>query len=187
MNVQQINIFKIQPYKLNAKIHTREQINLVAKSIKEFGMVQPVVVDRDFNLIIGHCRLEACKELDFQEIPAVIAEELNEEQIKALRLADNKTNESEWDFNLLAESLDEINDIDMSEFNFDLGVDMVGFGENFSLNDEEKSPIGQMTFTLHEKQKEVIDQALREVKPVITETFGNENSNGNAIYEVVKQ
>lgn len=97
------------PYARNAKKHDKKQIDNVAKSISEFGMVQPIVVDRDNNVIIGHCRLLACKKLKYTEVPVVKLEDLTPEEANKLRLLDNKLNESDWDFDLLAEDVPEIN------------------------------------------------------------------------------
>lgn len=121
-------------------------------------------------------------------VPCVIADDLTEEQIKAYRLADNKVAElAEWDFNILGEELGLIFDINMTDFGFDDGITGEDYGTDFSLADGKKSEICQMTFTLHEKQKELIEQSIGIAKNCIVETFGNENKNGNALYEVVRQ
>lgn len=104
------------PYNRNAKKHNKKQIDNVAKSISEFGMVQPIVVDKDNNIIIGHCRLQACKKLKIKEVPVVKLEDLTPEEANKLRLLDNKLNESDWDFELLAE---DIPDIDFTGYDVD--------------------------------------------------------------------
>ena len=86
---------EITPYAKNAKKHPKEQVEHIANSIKEFGFQQPLVVDKNNVLVIGHGRLLAAKKLKMQTVPVVCAEDLTDEQIAALRLADNKTNESE--------------------------------------------------------------------------------------------
>lgn len=123
MKIEQISIKDIKPYEKNAKKHPAEQVEHIANSIREFGFRQPLVVDKDGVIVIGHGRFMAAKKLGMNEVPVVRADDLSEEQIKALRLADNKTNESEWDIDLLDVELDEIIDIDMSEFGFDLSID----------------------------------------------------------------
>lgn len=105
---QNIDVDLLVPYNRNAKKHDKKQIDNVAKSISEFGMVQPIVVDRDNNVIIGHCRLLACKKLKIKEVPIVKLEDLTPEEANKLRLLDNKLNESDWDFELLAEDIPEI-------------------------------------------------------------------------------
>ena len=101
MNIEMLGIEEIRPYENNAKKHPAKQVNRIAKSIQQFGFQQPIVVDKDGVVVIGHGRLLACKKLGIGKIPCVRAENLSEGQKKALRLADNKCNESEWDEGLL--------------------------------------------------------------------------------------
>jgi len=99
----------ITPYSLNAKKHTKKQIEQVAKSIKEFGMNQPIVVDKQGVIIVGHGRYEALLSLGMEikdEYIKVV--DLTEEQAKAYRLADNKLNESDWDMELVVDELKEL-------------------------------------------------------------------------------
>lgn len=123
MQVEYISVNDIKPYEKNAKKHPEQQVEHIANSIKKFGWQQPIVIDKDNVIVIGHGRLLAAKKLGLNEVPIVKAEDLSEEQIKALRLADNKTNESEWDFSLLDGELESIVDIDMEQFGFDLSLD----------------------------------------------------------------
>lgn len=120
MNIQQISINDLKPYPQNAKKHPAEQVEHIANSIREFGFQQPIVVDKDNVVVIGHGRLLAAKKLNMDSVPCVRADDLTDEQIKALRLADNKTNESEWDFDLLDMELSDI-EIDMEQFGFEIG------------------------------------------------------------------
>ena len=122
-DVEFIKVNDLHPYEKNAKKHPQEQIDYIKNSIKEFGFRQNLVIDKDNVVIIGHGRLEAAKQLGLEYVPCIKADDLTEEQIKALRLADNKVAESEWDFNLLDDELDDIFDIDMSDFGFDLNFD----------------------------------------------------------------
>lgn len=122
MQVEYISVNDIKPYEKNAKKHPEQQIEYIANSIKEFGWQQPIVVDKDNVVVIGHGRLLAAKKLNMDSVPCVRADDLTDEQIKALRLADNKTNESEWDFDLLDMELSDI-EIDMEQFGFDLDID----------------------------------------------------------------
>ena len=112
----------IHPYPDNPR-QNREAVDKVAESIKEFGFKQPIVVDKDGVIIVGHTRLLAAKKLKMDKVPVLKADDLTEEQAKAYRLADNKTNEfAEWDMNLLISELQDITDIDMSDFGFDLSI-----------------------------------------------------------------
>ena len=99
----------VLPYLRNSKKHNETQINNVAQSIKEFGFTQPIVVDKDNNIIIGHCRTLAAQKLGIEEIPVVKMEDLTPEQANKLRLLDNKLNESEWDIGLLSEDIPSLN------------------------------------------------------------------------------
>lgn len=119
MEIQQINIAEIKEYEKNAKKHDEQQINNVMQSIKEFGMVQPIVIDENNTIIIGHCRYKALKRLKWEEVPCVKLENLTEIEINKLRLLDNKLNESEWDIDLLSNQLDEI---DWSDFDINWNI-----------------------------------------------------------------
>ena len=123
MIITDVKIKDLKPYEKNAKKHPDDQVEHIANSLKEFGWRQPVVIDKDNVIIIGHGRVLAAKKLKMKTAPCVYADDLSEEQIRALRLADNKTNESSWDFDFLNLELDDITDIDMSQFGFDLGDD----------------------------------------------------------------
>ena len=116
MEITNKRIADIIPYAANAKKHDKRQINNVAESIKQYGFVQPIVIDRDGVIVIGHCRALAAKKLGMQEVPCVCVDDLTPEQVNALRLVDNKSNESDWDYDLLA---DEIPGLDLSAFDFD--------------------------------------------------------------------
>ena len=123
MEIEYISPGELKPYEKNAKMHPPEQVEHIANSIKEFGFRQPIVIDADNVIVIGHGRLLAAKRLGLDKVPCVRADDLNEAQIKALRLADNKTNESEWDFTILGDELEELKlDFDMSDFGFDENI-----------------------------------------------------------------
>ena len=120
MEVINVPVRDLIPYEGNAKLHPDDQVEHIANSIREFGFRQPLVIDAQNVVVIGHGRLMAAKKLGMAEVPCVRADDLSETQIKALRLADNKTNESEWDFSALEHELDELSvDFDMSDFGFD--------------------------------------------------------------------
>lgn len=119
MDVKNIPIGEIVPYARNAKKHDKRQIDNVAESIRQYGFVQPVVIDRDGVIVIGHCRVLAAKKLGMEAVPCVCVDDLTPEQVNALRLVDNKTNESDWDMDLLSMELPEI---DLSAFDFDWGL-----------------------------------------------------------------
>lgn len=119
MKIVYLSPDELTPYSRNAKIHPDEQVQLIANSIREFGFRQPIVIDADNVVVIGHGRLLAAKKLGMDKVPVIRADDLSEAQIKALRLADNKTNESGWDFTALEVELDELAaEFEMSDFGF---------------------------------------------------------------------
>ncbi len=124
MTITNVRLEDLKPYDKNAKKHNQKQIDNVAESIKEYGFVQPLVIDEDGVIVIGHCRALAAKKLGLEAVPCVMVKDLTPEQIKALRIVDNKTNESEWDFGLV---LDEIIDLDLSNFDFSWDVKTAKF------------------------------------------------------------
>lgn len=113
-------IKEVHPYPNNPRVN-KDAVDKVAASLRAFGFRQPIVVDKDYVIICGHTRLEAAKRLRMKEVPVLVADDLSEEQVRAYRLADNKTAEfSEWDLDKLVDEIAEIMDIDMEEFGFDL-------------------------------------------------------------------
>jgi site-specific DNA-methyltransferase (adenine-specific) len=126
-----MNPAALVPYENNTKTHPPEQVDRIAESIKRFGWQQPIVVDRDNVVIIGHGRLMAAKQLMLDTVPVVYADNLTEEEAQALRLADNKTNESPWDFGKLEEELAALSiaGIDMTAFGFDALADELPPGD----------------------------------------------------------
>ena len=120
MKVANRNLAELTPYAGNAKKHDSTQIANVAESIRQFGFVQPIVIDRDGVIVIGHCRALAAEKLGMKEVPCVCVDDLTPEQVNALRIVDNKSNESPWDFDILH---DELVDLDLSNFSFDFGIE----------------------------------------------------------------
>lgn len=118
MDIKTLNISDLKPYEKNPRKND-EAVKYVAESIKQFGFKVPIVIDKDLVIVAGHTRLKAAKKLGISEVPCIVADDLTDEQIKAFRLADNKVaEEAEWDFDLLAEELDDLFDFDMSAFGF---------------------------------------------------------------------
>lgn len=119
MRIENRRLAELTPYCANAKRHDAVQVANVAESIRQYGFVQPVVVDADGVIVIGHCRALAAEKLGMVEVPCVCVDNLTPEQVNALRLVDNKTNESPWDLDLLAAELPEL---DLSAFDFEWGL-----------------------------------------------------------------
>lgn len=122
IDVREIAVADIKPYKNNPRIN-KKAVKVVADSIREFGFKNPIVVDKNMEIIVGHTRLEASKVLGMDKVPVIVAEDLTEEQVKAFRIMDNKSSEfAEWDFEKL---LGEIEDLQEANYNLDL----TGFGD----------------------------------------------------------
>lgn len=122
MNIVQMSISDITPYEKNPRKND-EAVKYVTESIREFGFKVPIVVDKNNIIVAGHTRYKAAKKLKLNEVPCIVADDLTDEQIQAFRLADNKVAEkAEWDFDLLAEEMEDlINcDFDMTLFGFEL-------------------------------------------------------------------
>lgn len=149
MQVQSMKIDEVKPYPNNPR-NNDDGVEAVANSIKEFGWQQPIVVDKDNVIIVGHTRYKAAKKLRMDKVPVVVADNLSPEQVKAYRLADNKTGElTDWDMNLLDDELGDIADIDMSDFGFDLDIpedDEEVQEDDFDeeIPEEPKSKVGQI-------------------------------------------
>jgi site-specific DNA-methyltransferase (adenine-specific) len=138
LRIEYLPVDVLKPYSRNAKKHPDEQVEHIANSIREFGFRQPLVIDRDGVLVIGHGRLLAAKKLGLETVPCVRADDLTDEQVKALRLADNKTNESGWDFAALEEELNGLEaEFDMAEFGFTaLAEEALPVPENLDAEEE---------------------------------------------------
>lgn len=153
MKVVDLEVNKLIPYDFNNKEHDKEQVNMIANSIKEFGFLQPLVVDANNIVVVGHWRLLAAKELGMDKVPCVKVEDLDEEQIKKYRILDNKLNESGWDEKNLKQELDILEDMN--------------FGD-LELSKEELFP------DLFEEGGELLKEEEPEIK--FTEELGEENN-----------
>ena len=119
-------IEELTPYENNPR-NNDMAVDAVAESIKQFGFKNPVIIDKDGVIVAGHTRYKAAKKLGITDIPCISVNDLSDEQIKAFRLADNKTAElAEWDEDLLGKEMSGIINIDMSQFGFSIGEDELG-------------------------------------------------------------
>lgn len=127
MNIQLTDINKINAYANNPR-NNEDAVLAVAESIQEFGFKNPIIVDKDYTIIAGHTRILAAQKLGISEVPVIVADDLTEEQVRAFRIADNKTNEiAEWNLEMLAEELKGLEEIftgfDQDEFQEMMGLD----------------------------------------------------------------
>lgn len=142
MDIINKKIDELIPYANNPR-NNEEAVKYVANSIKEFGFKVPIIIDKNNEIVAGHTRLKAAKELGLKEVPCIIADDLTDEQIKAFRLVDNKVSEqSQWDFNLLDEELNDL-DIDMEDFGFlkEEKLDLDDFFEDNTTQKEKKEEV----------------------------------------------
>ncbi|MCF6200394.1 MAG: ParB N-terminal domain-containing protein [Hyphomicrobiaceae bacterium] len=150
-DVEYWEIDKPQPYENNPRVISDEAVEKVAASIDQFGWRQPIVVDTDGVIVIGHTRLKAAQSLGLKQVPVHVAKNLSAEQIKALRLADNRTGEfSEWDEDKLARELAELE----AATDLDFDLDVIGWDED---------EIGDLI--AGDASEEDLDQANEEVAP----------------------
>jgi hypothetical protein len=191
MEIVNVKISDLKFAEYNPRQMTEKQAEDLTKSIKEFGIVDPIIVNSNpdrFNVIIGgHQRVKIASNLNLNEVPVYYIN-LDRKQEETLNIRLNK-NVGDWDWDMLANfERDYLIDIGFNEdeidFHFNIEKD-----ENFSLPDGDRAPFQQMTFTLADKQAEEIKNAMKEISDNIGEydNFGNENSNGNALYYIIKK
>lgn len=192
MNIIKKLVSELIPYANNSRTHSDSQVDKIAASIKEFGFMNPIILDGDNGVIAGHGRLMAAKKLKIKDIPCLEAIHLTEAQKKAYIIADNAIAlDSDWDMDFLKVEIEGLDELD-----FDL--DLLGLDEDIINNVEEsdfpeladgdKDPFQQITFTLHDEQHDIVTDAVLKAKmhPEI-DTGLNENSNGNAITYICEQ
>ena len=119
MKIVEMKVADLIPYERNPR-HNDEAVDYVAESIKQFGFNVPIVIDKDNTVVCGHTRLKAAKKLKIKTVPCVVKDDLTEEEIRAYRLADNRSAEkATWDIELLDMELAEIETIDMTLLGFE--------------------------------------------------------------------
>lgn len=120
LNIQNIEIARIREYKNNPKLHNRVQITKIRESIREFGFINPVLLDENLEIIAGHGRMAAARDMGMRDVPAIILSHLTDAQKRAYRIADNKLTElGKWSIELLNLEFTELSKLDT---NFDLGI-----------------------------------------------------------------
>lgn len=112
----EVPINDLKPYSNNVKVHRKTQIEGIKSSMSAFGFYAPILIDKENNIIAGHGRYEAAKELNMDMVPCIRMDSLDPEQVKALRLIDNRIAESEWDIDALKLELEEMPNFDFHEY-----------------------------------------------------------------------
>lgn len=165
MKITEMSVKELKPYAKNTKKHDKTQIANVAESIKQYGFVQPIVVDKDNSIVIGHCRYEAAKKLKLETVPCVCVDELTDEQVKALRIVDNKSNESPWNMEFLT---DELAEIDMSGFDFDFGINAVDENDIPDVEEKELKPYKKVHYliTLDINENDKVIDLIKQIESV---------------------
>ena len=180
------------PYARNSRTHSDAQVSQVAGSIREFGFTNPVLIDAQDGIIAGHGRVMAALKLKLDTVPCIRLSHLTETQRKAYVIADNKLAlNAGWNEEML---LLEFGDLEAAEFDMELlgfsdeeldamnGADVSALDGMPALPDGDREPFQQKTFTLHDEQAAIVDDAitLARTSP-LADTGLNENSNGNAL------
>ena len=138
MDIIELPVKAIKPYAKNPRKNDKA-VEYVANSIRQFGFKVPIVIDSNYEIVCGHTRWKAAKTIGLESVPCVMADDLTPEQVKAFRLADNKTAEmAGWDFDLLEQEFNDIDPemFDMSDFGFfrDLGMKSEDLAENTEID-----------------------------------------------------
>ena len=189
---QQVKISKVKGNPSNPRIIKNDKFKKLVKSIQEFPemlKLRPIVVDEDMMVLGGNMRLKASKDAGLKEVWIEVAEGLTEEQKKEFIVKDN-VGFGEWEWDMLANEWDSVQ---LADWGLDVwqNEDDIETTDEFCLPDGDKAPFQQQTYTLADAQAEVIKNAITEIKYTeqykYAETFGNENSNGNALYLIVSQ
>jgi ParB-like chromosome segregation protein Spo0J len=143
MSIVYRRVADLKPDPRNPRLHSKKQIRQIANSIKTFGFLGPVLVDADLNLITGHGRLLAARELGWTKVPTVCVDHLTPEQVCAFRIADNRVTENaSWDDRLLAEQL---RDLSLAGLDFD--IEVTGFEPRGSHQTRSNASVGRTPVT----------------------------------------
>ena len=187
-----LKLSKVKPNPDNPRFIRDKEYNKLVNSItKSSWMVflRPIIVNDDMTVLGGNMRLRACKEAGLKEVPVIQASNLSENQQREFIVKDN-VGFGEWDWDMLANEWDST-DLDNWGLDSWQNMDDIETSNEFSLPSGDKEPFQQMTFTLADEQADQIKNAIADVKLTdeykYSETMGNENSNGNALYLIIMQ
>lgn len=182
---ENVPINKLKPYENNARTHSEKQVEKIARSIEEFGFINPVLIDSEYGIIAGHGRVKGAEHLGMAEVPCLFIEDLTDEQKRAYIIADNKLAlDAGWDYELLQIELDELDNMnfdftltgfdnleldDESLFSMDEISDIDGYNEH---EDDREYFTKTFTFPIEKKnqiicylkvhQNEIVEQIIRE-------------------------
>lgn len=157
---KEIAVERLVPYARNAKVHSPEQVTKIAESIREFGFLNPVLVDPDNNILAGHGRVMAAQEIGLEKVPRIVIDGLTDEQRRAYILADNRLAElATWDMELVEEELEKLAnegfEVDVTGFDWDAAAELAPIEEKYSDASEVLSPIEEKPEELRTKRGDV--------------------------------
>ena len=183
--IEMMSVADLVPYARNSRTHDDAQVAQIAASIREFGFTNPVLIDAQGGIIAGHGRVLAARKLKLDTVPCIMLDHLTETQRRAYVIADNSLAlAAGWNEELLQLELDalKLEGFDLDLLGLDAPPDVDALDDMPSLPDGEKEPFQQKTFTLHDEQAAIVDDAitLARTSP-LADTGLNENSNGNAL------
>lgn len=193
LEVREMAVADLVPYANNAKKHPKEQIDQIAESISEFGNCDPIAVwhneDGEAEIVEGHGRVMALKQLGIDTAPVICLDHLTDEQRRIYTHVHNQTTiNSGFDEQALIEDMDNLNaDWEALGFEEYMPVTDEGFGTELELPDGDKPNVSQATFILAPEQRDFIMDALKNATYDEADTFGNVNRNGNALYAAIKE
>lgn len=191
-NIEILPISQVKENSNNPRFIKDEKFKKLVQSIKEFPemlKIRPIVVNNEMTILGGNMRYRACLEAGLKELYIIKADKLTPEQQREFIIKDN-VGFGEWDWDMLANEWDSI---DLEDWGIDAwkNMDDIDTSDEFSLPDGDKEPFQQQTYTLSDEQAEQIKNAIADIKQTeeykYVETFGNENSNGNALYLIIMQ
>ena len=192
MDIIKVKANEIKENLDNPRFLRDDKFKKLVKSVKEFPemlKIRPIVVNNEMTILGGNMRYKACLEAGLKELYIIKADNLTPEQQREFIIKDN-VGFGEWDWDLLG---NEWNSVDLENWGLDSwqNMDDIDTSDEFSLPDGDKEPFQQQTYTLADAQAEQIKNAITDVKKTeeykYIETFGNENSNGNALYLIIMQ
>ncbi len=180
MQICQVQTHSLIEYAFNARKHSDTQIDRIANSIAEFGFNQPIVIDEENIVLVGHGRLAAAKKLGLETVPVVQKIGLSNAQKKAYRILDNKLqNDSEWDFDLVEAEIDKLisEGFDTTKWGLDSLLIKPDLLDDVDIGGADRESDYSRTFTLTREQAEVIDAAIAAARADVEGTEGNANAN----------
>jgi hypothetical protein len=190
--IEKVAINKVFPNPTNPRTIKEGKFKKLVNSIQDFPEMlelRPIVVSKDMEILGGNMRYRACKEAGLKEVYIIKADKLTDKQIEEFIVKDN-VGFGEWDWDILA---NQWSSADLDDWGMDAwqNMDDIETTDEFSLPDGDKAPFQQQTYTLADAQAIDIKNAIADIKKTdeykYVETFGNENSNGNALYLIISQ